>query len=556
MNEGSTLRVYCPHDFHVFGLETNKKCREKVFSSMSSNTFLIVMENGIINKIYKKNVKELFNYIQLINAHFDKIRIQNISKDELIYDPALLRSSYSPNDLMKTWIYKHSPFFRELVDHFAMNYSDHEIYEWLFEPYVDYCNGFRSIIDSERINVYDVNVGFVNIYDHDNHCFYIIDEVSRKPNVQDLLEKMLWLIITKSTNLSKILVPLYDAHVQEMYLDGEDRFIYLDHEEYGRCSTNIFIAHTDIERIKTYASIIGKGNVSLSNPSLKMDIILNGIPHRFSLDSPPLVLTTSLNIRNLAMQYMNVQKLIKSGTITAEAIAYLIFLAMNRLNIVICGEPNSGKTTLANTIDLELPKVWRRIYIEDVVESLNLKDKDAHQIKIQTTPFEQGAKVFKKSTEIVKLLHRSPDWIYLGEIQTKEHTRAMFHAFSMGLKGIATTHAASIEGLFYRWTKHYMINSDSIRLINVVILMEREITNSGKIIRYVKNIVEIDNNGDPVIIFSRINGKLTRTISSLFDTPNVKKLITNGKSYEEIKTLFLNILNRINGGIVNEEIYQ
>ncbi|MGC9067411.1 MAG: ATPase, T2SS/T4P/T4SS family [Thermoprotei archaeon] len=556
MDEGSTLRVYCPHDFHVFGLETNRECREKVFSSISDNTFSIIMENGIINKTYKKNVKELFNYISLINIHFDKIKMQNISKDELIYDPVLLRSAYSSNDLMKTWIYKRSPFFRELTDYFAMNYTDHEIYEWLFEPYVDYCNGFRSIIDSERINVYDVNVGFVNIYDHDSHCFYIVDEVSRKPNAQDFLEKMLWLIVTKSNNLSKIMVPLYDNHVQEMYLDGEDKFIYLDHEEYGRCSTNIFITHPDIERVKTYASIIGKGNVSLSNPSLKMDITLNGIPHRFSLDSPPLVLATSLNIRNLTVQYMNIQKLIKSDTITAEAMAYLIFLAMNRLNIVICGEPNSGKTTLANVIDSELPKIWRRIYIEDVVESLNLKDKDVHQIKIQTTPFEQGAKVFRKSTEIVKLLHRSPDWIYLGEIQTKEHTKAMFHAFSMGLKGIATTHAASIEGLFYRWTKHYMIDPNSIRLINVIVLMEREITNSGKIIRYVKNIAEIDNNSNPIIIFNRVNGKLVRTINSLFDSQNIKNLIMNGKSYEEIKTLLLNILNKINGGIIDEEIYQ
>lgn len=556
MNEGNTLRVYCPHDMHIFGLETNRECREVVFSSMSNNTFSIIMENGLVSKIYKKNIKELFNYISLINSHFDKAGIKNISKDEMVYDFVLLRSNYSPNDLMKTWIYKRSLFFKELVNYFAMNYSDHEIYEWLFEPYVDYCDGFRSIIDSERINIYDVNVGFVNIYDHDSHCFYMVDEISKKLNSQDFLEKMLWSIVTKSNNLSKIMIPLYDTHVQEIYLDGEDKFIYLDHEEYGRCSTNIFVTHPDIERIKTYASIVGKGDINLLNPSLKMDITLNGIPHRFSLDTPPLVLATSLNIRNLTMQYMDARKLIKLGSITAEAMAYLIFLAMNRLNIIICGEPNSGKTTLANAIDLELPKVWRRIYIEDVIESLNLKDRDIHQIKIQTTPFEQGAKVFKKSTEIVKLLHRSPDWIYLGEIQTKEHTKAMFHAFSMGLKGIATTHAASIEGLLYRWTKHYMIDPNSIRLINVIVLMEREITNSGKIIRYVKHIAEIDDTGNPIIIFNRINGKLIRTIDSLFNSQNVKNLIINGKSYEELKILLISILDKINGGIIDEKIYR
>jgi len=556
IDESNTLRVFCPYNFNIFGLEINRNCREKIFPSISNNTLTIIIENGLISKIYRKNIKELSNYISLINSNFNKLQIKNYLKNELIYDPVLLRLNHTPNDLMNTWIYKNSAFFKDLVNYFAMNYSDHEIYEWLFEPYIDYSDNFKSIISSKRINVYDVDVGFVSLYDHLDRCFYIVEEVAKKYDAQESLEKMLWTIVTKSNNLNKIMVPLYDEHVQEIYLDGEDRFVYLDHEEYGRCFTNIYLTHPDIERIKTYSSIIGKGDINLSTPSLKIDITLNGIPHRLSLDSPPLVLATSMNIRNLIVRYANPQKLIEVGAITAEAMAYLIFLATNRLNIIICGEPNSGKTTLANAIDSELPNVWRRIYIEDVIESLDFKNNDFHQIKIQTTPFEQGNKAFKKSIEIVKLLHRSPDWIYLGEIQTKEHTKAMFHAFSMGLKGIATTHASSIEGLIYRWTKHYKIDPNSIKLVNAIVLMERNIEASGKIIRYVKRIIEFDENSNPITIYDRIDGKLTRTISSLFDSQNIKNLIINGKKYDELRSLFFNILNKINGGKIDEKIYQ
>jgi type IV secretory pathway ATPase VirB11/archaellum biosynthesis ATPase len=132
----------------------------------------------------------------------------------------------------------------------------------------------------------------------------------------------------------------------------------------------------------------------------------------------------------------------------------------------------------------------------------------------------------------------------------------MFHAFSMGLKGIATTHASSIEGLIYRWTKHYKIDPNSIKLVNAIVLMERNIEASGKIIRYVKRIIEFDENSNPITIYDRIDGKLTRTISSLFDSQNIKNLIINGKKYDELRSLFFNILNKINGGKIDEKIYQ
>ncbi len=528
VNEGSTLRIFCPYNLNTFGLETNRNCREKIFPMISDNTLTITIENGLVTKTYRKNIKELFDYISLINDHFNKFSIKNYTKDELIYDPSLLRSSYTPNDLMSTWAYKNSTFFKYLVNYFAMNYSDHEIYEWLFEPYVDYSDNFKSIIASKRVNVYDVGAGFVSLYNHSDHCFYIVEELTKKYNTQESLEKTLWMIVTKSDNLSKIMVPLYDENVQEIYLDGEDKFVYLDHEEYGRCSTNIYLTHPDIERLRTYSSIIGKSDINLSVPSLKIDLTLNGIPHRFSLDAPPLTLSTSINIRNLIVRYANPQRLIKTGTITAEAMAYLIFLATNRLNIIICGEPNSGKTTLANAIDSELPSIWRRVYIEDTIESLNFKNDNFHQIKIQTTPLEQGSRVFKKSMEIVKLLHRSPDWIYLGEI----------------------------EGLIYRWTKHYKIDPSSIKLVNTIVLMERDIEPSGKIIRQVKSIIEFDENGNPITIYNRINGKLIRTINSLFDSQNIKYLIINGKQYDDLKNLFFKILNKINGGMLDEKIYE
>ena len=69
---------------------------------------------------------------------------------------------------------------------------------------------------------------------------------------------------------------------------------------------------------------------------------------------------------------------------------------------------------------------------------------------------------------------------FLGEIQDKIDTKTMFEAFTAGIKGIATTHSYSLDGLLMRWTKNYEIPVDMISSIDVIVITKKR-WDSGKI---------------------------------------------------------------------------
>ena len=154
--------------------------------------------------------------------------------------------------------------------------------------------------------------------------------------------------------------------------------------------------------------------------------------------------------------------------------------------ITLVGPPNAGKTTLANALDLYTPKHWRKIAIEDAIESINQSSMGYKQLSIQVDSFESNKAIHTKTTEILKLLHRSPDWIYLGEIQSREHTQAMFEALNAGLKGIQTAHADSVEKILRRWENLHKISRTDFLSLNILVVMRREITQSTFITRFIQ----------------------------------------------------------------------
>ncbi|MHA2433090.1 MAG: ATPase, T2SS/T4P/T4SS family, partial [Candidatus Thorarchaeota archaeon] len=159
----------------------------------------------------------------------------------------------------------------------------------------------------------------------------------------------------------------------------------------------------------------------------------------------------------------------------------------SRFNITITGGPGTGKTTLLNALDMSTPSMWRKIYIEDAIESRVLTSH--HQVRIRVDPVDEISIRFDKTSEIVKSLHRSPDYLVLGEIQTAEHSKALFQAIAAGLRVMQTCHSDSAASLVARWTSGHGIEKTNVALLDLIVTMERPVP--GKSYRRVNQIVEI-----------------------------------------------------------------
>lgn len=298
--------------------------------------------------------------------------------------------------------------------------------------------------------------------------------------------------IAQTLNLTKTMPLLLDDDVQEFFLDGLGRAYYLDHAKWGRCYTNLLPVKSEIEHLVTRLRLESHRPLDENTPSLKTELKTKFFHVRAAVDVPPLANEGPyLNIRKIRLRVLTLPELINHGSISLSAAAFLVLCMSLRVNITIGGEPSTGKTTLANAINLLAPPHWRRITIEDALESITLNEVGRHKVTFKVDPFDSLEETSStKSNEIIRLLHRSPDWVFLGEIQTAEHSLAMFHALSAGIRGIQTCHASSNEELLQRWHIHHQIPQICFRSLGLLVYLTREIT-SGKITRRVAQISEI-----------------------------------------------------------------
>jgi len=162
------------------------------------------------------------------------------------------------------------------------------------------------------------------------------------------------------------------------------------------------------------------------------------------------------------------------GVLSVEAAAFLLASLEAGVNVTIVGETGTGKTTLLNALDEGLDPRLRRIYVEDAVETKDLLERGYHQMKLRVDPFERGEEAQRtKSAEITKILHRSPDLVILGEIQSEEHSRAFFQALSAGVRGLQTFHSSSPEQAVRRWLELHGISKANLLDLGIIVQMLR-----------------------------------------------------------------------------------
>jgi len=324
------------------------------------------------------------------------------------------------------------------------------------------------------------------------------------PEINDTTRRSLSEIIAHRRSVFGPLIPiLLDDFVEEVYLDHPGARVYFDHQRLGRCDTSITFTEDDVPRIVTLIRAESNLHLDRSNPSLKMELQVLGASLRCSASIPPLSPDgLHLEIRRARNRPFTITDLIANNTITPELASILLLAVACRFNITITGGPGSGKTTLLNALDLTTPRWWRKIYIEDAVESR--EQELHHQVRFRVDPVDELLNKSDKSNEIIKSLHRSPDYLILGEIQTAEHSNALFQAIAAGLHTMQTCHSSSSSSLVSRWKINHGIQDASLAMMDLIVTLERPIP--GESSRRVKEIVEIRRKVvDGLLQFSGLN---------------------------------------------------
>jgi pilus assembly protein CpaF len=157
---------------------------------------------------------------------------------------------------------------------------------------------------------------------------------------------------------------------------------------------------------------------------------------------PPLSLTGPLvTIRKFSNKRLDLNELIRLGTLSTETVDFLQRCVLAELNVLISGGTGSGKTTLLNALSAAISDAERIVTIEDAAE-LQLKQK--HVLRLESRPKNiEGEGEVTIRALVRNALRMRPDRIIVGEVRGAE-SLDMLQAMNTGHDGSLTTvHANS-----------------------------------------------------------------------------------------------------------------
>ena len=202
--------------------------------------------------------------------------------------------------------------------------------------------------------------------------------------------------------------------------------------------------------VKVINQIVSGCNRAVNESSPIVDARLkNGARVNVVLD--PIALNGPiLTIRRFPDNPITMDKLLGLGTISEEAVDFLIKAVKAKYNIIISGGTGSGKTTFLNALSQYIPKDERIITIEDSAELQILEISNLIRMETRNANLEGGKEITIR--DLIKTsLRMRPDRIIVGEVRGAEAFDMIGSAMNCGHDGsMGSAHANSASDMLLR----------------------------------------------------------------------------------------------------------
>ncbi len=233
---------------------------------------------------------------------------------------------------------------------------------------------------------------------------------------------------------------LEDPSIVEVMLNPDGR-LWIDRLTGGLEDTGQSMSAADGERIVRLVAHHVGAEVHPGNPRVSAELPETG--ERFEGLLPPVVAAPAFAIRKPATAVFTLADYVEHGIMTARQAAILRIAVRERRNILVAGGTSTGKTTLTNTLLLEVAHSTDRIVlIEDTRE---LQCQAPNLVALRT---KDG--VASLSDLVRSALRLRPDRIPIGEVRGPE-ALDLLKAWGTGHPGgIGTIHAGTALGALRR----------------------------------------------------------------------------------------------------------
>jgi pilus assembly protein CpaF len=255
---------------------------------------------------------------------------------------------------------------------------------------------------------------------------------------EDMRKHLIHEIVDEFTGFGPIQPLLDDPDVSEVMVNGPKKVFI---EKGGRL-TKSGITFDDDEHVMRIIDriILPLGRrVDADSPTVDARLPdgsrVNAVIRPVSIDGP------CITIRKFKKDKLQIEDLIRYGSLTKNMAEFLRACVHAHLNIVVSGGTGSGKTTLLNVLSSFIPETDRIVTIEDAAE---LQLQQDHVLRLETKVANIDGRGAVTIRDLVRnSLRMRPDRIVVGECRGGE-TLDMLQAMNTGHDGSLTTlHANS-----------------------------------------------------------------------------------------------------------------
>ena len=284
-----------------------------------------------------------------------------------------------------------------------------------------------------------------------------LGKVSLSPQERSRVARLVFSSIRGLGILDEILA---DDSITEVMINGPDH-IFVEHAGRLYRLNKKFDNERQLEDI--IQKIVGKAGkeVNQANP-----IVDTRLPDgsRVNVVLPPVSLSGPIvTIRKFSKTPMTVEMLLKYGSLTREAAAFLEKLVRAKYNIFISGGTGSGKTTFLNALSNFIPRDERIITIEDSAE-LQIKNIE-NLVSLETRNANTSGRGEISIRDLIRsALRMRPERIVVGEVRGAE-ALDMLQAMNTGHDGsLSTGHANSTRDMLSRLETMVLQGNDGLPL--------------------------------------------------------------------------------------------
>lgn len=229
---------------------------------------------------------------------------------------------------------------------------------------------------------------------------------------------------------------LDDPEIEEIWINAPSQ-VFVARGGRSELTTTILTAEQVRDLVEQMLRSSGR-RLDLSSPFV--DASLPG-GERLHVVIPDVTRTAwAVNIRKHVVRASHLDDLVRLGSLTPQAAAFLDASVRAGLNILVAGATQAGKTTMLNALAGSVPPTQRVVTCEEVFE-LRFAVRDVVSMQCRQ-PSLEGTGEIPLRRLVKEALRMRPDRIVIGEVREAESFDLLV-ALNAGVPGMCTLHANS-----------------------------------------------------------------------------------------------------------------